>query len=169
MIVAWRSPARRAAASLPGAEAARWGGAGVAPPSTPRPSGSCAANLLRRGVAWQATRLRAHVSERILYRTPDGSVELCATPSSTKLRLDDGTGGVRIEYTDRDYIIPRDGFEIGGVPVVPQRGHLVYVLGRGKLMTYEVFPYNGEPCWEWHGDYYTMVRVRLKLVAEEDA
>ncbi len=44
-----------------------------------------------------------------------------ATIGRTLLKLDDGMGGVRMEWTDRDFLIQALDLEMAGIAIPPQR------------------------------------------------
>lgn len=125
-------------------------------------------NLAERGAAWLRDKLQANASREVVYSRGASSVTLRATPGSTLLQLDDGTGGTRIERTDRDFLIPAADLVLGGVAVHPERGDEIREADGGVTYVFEVLPYGGtEPCWRWADHYRNVYRIHAKLVGTE--
>lgn len=125
--------------------------------------------MLTAGLSWLTGRLRAHVSQPVTYVRGNDAIEARATLGRKLLKLDDGGGGTRLEWTDMDFMIPASDLEINGSPIVPQRGDLVYLSAGGELQGYEVHPYGGtEPCWRWCDPKQSMLRIHTKEMSAED-
>lgn len=127
-------------------------------------------NRMQRGMARLASRLAARASVEITYATPDGSVTLDAVQGDTLLSLTDDLGGVRVERTDRDFLVRPSDLVIAGSRVRPARGHTVTLAdaASGALLEYTVLPYESEPVYRDRmlGEMY---RVHVKLTAEVPA
>ena len=50
------------------------------------------------------------------------AIAVQATIGRTLLKLEDGYGGVQMQWTDRDFLIPAADLVLGGSTVTPQRG-----------------------------------------------
>lgn len=122
------------------------------------------ANLFRAGFAWLADQLERHASETVTYLRGSEFVDVPATFGRKLLRVDDGQGGFRIEWTDLDFIIPTAKLTFGGDPVIPKRGDQILVTVGTQTQTFEVFPFNGEPPWSWADPFQLTVRVRTKYI-----
>lgn len=141
---------------------------GTATDVDPEPA-ACGTDLMARGLAWLAATLPAVAGQPVVYQRGPAKVALCATAGRTLLQLDDGQGGVRTEWTDRDFLIPRASLVLAGTETRPRRGDVIKERKNGVLYTYAVLPYGNEPPWRWSDDYYNMLRVHAKLVDEAPA
>jgi hypothetical protein len=119
-------------------------------------------DLLNTGLDWLANQMTEHVSRLVTYRRGPDEVAVRAIIGRRKIRLDDGYGGVRIEWPDRDFIIRADLLVIGGNQIKPERGDKV--IDQGKV--YEVMVFGREPpCQDDpHGH---MFRIHTKQVGIE--
>lgn len=127
-------------------------------------------NRLQRGMARLASRLAATASVEITYTTPDGSVTLDAVLGDKLLALTDDLGAVRMERTDRDFLVRPSDLVIADTVVRPARGHTISLTDSvsGALLEYTVLPYDSEPVYRdrMHGEMY---RIHVKLTAEVPA
>jgi hypothetical protein len=126
-------------------------------------------NLLRKGLSWLTRTLRCHASEAVIYVDQFGNRLPCRAVLGNKLlKLDDGQGGFRMEWTDLDFLISADELRVDGITLTPTRGDLVLLTIGTDEQTYEVFPYGGtESCWRWADPHQSMLRVHMKLVEVE--
>jgi hypothetical protein len=83
----------------------------------------------------------------------------------TLLKLDDGMGGVRMEWTDRDYLIRVEDLALGGSPAPPQRGDQIREVVGSEMLVYEVLAPGGEPPWRWADPHRQMYRIHTKQIA----
>lgn len=148
------------------------GGVLIADADVDPPLGECGDDLMARGMAWlngSGGMLMRHLSQPVVYRRGSVAVALCATVGQKLLKLNDGEGGVVMEWTDADFLIPTADLldsEIGGTP---QRGDTVKQLRNGVYHTYEVLAPGGEPPWRYSDPYQYMLRIHAKLVKTEAA
>lgn len=126
----------------------------------------CGTDMLASGMAWLS---RGLPKSPVVYQRGSSKTALCATFGRTLLHLDDGVGGVRMEWTDKDFLIPRASLTVAGSPALPERGDLIRVRSNGTLSVYEVLAPGGEPPWRWSDPYRTTIRVHTKLVSETSA
>ena len=77
------------------------GGGGVLGPVVP--VANTQADLLQWGLAALTVEMTAHASQPIVYARGAQSVDTRATFGSKLLKLDDGQGGLRMEWTDMDF------------------------------------------------------------------
>lgn len=124
-------------------------------------------DLLHFGLDWLAEQLKAHVSRTVVYRRGPDEVTVQATIGRTLLKLDDGYGGVRMEWTDRDFLIHAADLMLGGNTVLPQRGDLVRESQGTTTFVYEVMAPGKEPAWRWSDVYRKMLRIHSKQVGVE--
>jgi len=126
------------------------------------------ADVLRDGAVWLAGKLKAFASRTVLYRRGAVEVSVQATVGRTLLRLTDGYGGVRMERTDRDFLIAAADLAAAFGPSFgePEPGDRVTETGEdGAVHTFEALPYGGtEPCWRWADDYRVLYRIHCKQV-----
>jgi hypothetical protein len=137
---------------------------GVWPEPAPTvPTGSCGTDVVAQGLAFLTRTLRAHAAQPILYVRDGLSVEACATFGTKPLRVNDAEGGgVRLEATNVDFLIPAEDFAFAGEPVVPRRGDRITVVVGGVPQLYEVTAYFGFAPWQWSDPNQTMMRVHAK-------
>jgi hypothetical protein len=127
-----------------------------APPST--------SNKLRKGLAWLTRQQRTYNSENVVYVQTNGNRITCRAMLGNKLlKLDDGAGGFRIEVTDLDFLIA--AVDLPGIE--PVRGDLVIITLGSETKTFEVTPYQGDPCWRYSDPHESMLRIHTKFVARE--
>lgn len=125
---------------------------------------SCGTDLLATGAAWLVVQLQASASVPIVYQRGNRKIAVCATPGRKLYKLEDGDGGVRYEWTDRDFILPAASLVIGGVTVLPARGDVIKVVEAGQTRVYQVLAPGGEPEFNWCDPFRTMLRVHAKFV-----
>src|SRR6266849_9780825 len=124
------------------------------------------ADLLQSGIAWLSGELQAFAAEEVVYQRGNQSIVCLATFGKTLLKLDDGAGGVRMEWTDKDFLIPASSLINGGIPDDPRRGDTIVATNDMGMYTYEVIPYMSEPPWRWSDPYRTIYRIHTKLVGQ---
>jgi hypothetical protein len=135
-------------------------------PTLPAPA-ACGTDLMANGMAWLADQLQAHASEPVVYQRGSEQVALCATFGSTLLKLDDGAGGIRMERTDRDFLIPAASLVLSGSPVLPKEGDKILHAYGSSLHTFQVLPYANEPQWRWSDPFRKMLRIHTKRISSE--
>jgi hypothetical protein len=123
--------------------------------------------LLRTGSDWLADQLKEHASRLVVYRRGGDEVAVQATVGRTLLKLDDGYGGVRMEWTDRDFLIHAADLVLAGNPTLPERGDIIRETQGGKVFVYEVMAPGGEPPWRWSDVYRKVLRIHAKQVGVE--
>jgi hypothetical protein len=124
-------------------------------------------DLLRTGSDWLAEMLKEHASRPVVYRRGTDEVVVQATIGRTLLKLDDGYGGVRMEWTDRDFLIHAADLVLGGNPTLPERGDLIRETQGGKVFVYEMMAPGKEPAWRWSDVFRKVLRVHAKQVGVE--
>jgi hypothetical protein len=90
-----------------------------------------------------------------------------ATVGRTLLKLDDGYGGVRMEWTDRDFLIHAADLVLGGSPTLPERGDVIRETVGTTTFVYEVMAPGKEPAWRWSDEFYKVLRIHTKQVGVE--
>lgn len=125
-------------------------------------------DLLRDGQAWLANQLHEHVATVVTYRRGAEGVTVRATIGRTLLQVDDGYGGARMEWTDRDYLIRAADLALGGSPAQPQRGDQIREVVGAQTLVYEVLAPGSEPPWRWADPHRQVVRIHTKQIATEE-
>jgi hypothetical protein len=139
-----------------------------APIPAPAPA-TCGADLMARGASWLSGKLKAHASEPIVYSRGADALALCATFGRKLFQLDDGQGGIVMEWTDRDFLVPAADLDFGAGPVLPERGDRVEVAtDEGTVLVYEVLAPGGEPPWRWSDPFRRTLRIHAKHVETLD-
>jgi hypothetical protein len=80
---------------------------------------------------------------------------------------DDGYGGVRMEWTDRDFPIKAADLVLGSAPTLPERGDVIRETQGTKTFIYEVMAPGKEPPWRWSDTYRKLLRIHTKQVGTE--
>ena len=124
-------------------------------------------DLLQTGSDWLANQLKTHASRAVVYRRGALQVAVQATVGRTLLKLDDGYGGVRMEWTDRDFLIHAADLVLGGTPTLPERGDLIRETQGAKTFVYEVMAPGKEPPSRWSDVYRKVLRIHTKQVGVE--
>jgi hypothetical protein len=124
-------------------------------------------DLLNTGSDWLADQLKTHASRQAVYRRGSLEVAVQATVGRTLLKLDDGYGGVRMEWTDRDFLIQAADLVLGGVAVLPERGDLIRETQGTTTFIYEVMAPGKEPPWRWSDVFRKLLRIHTKQVRVE--
>jgi len=117
-------------------------------------------DMLHFGLEWLAGKLKDHASQPVVYRRGAEEIAVSATIGRTLMKLADGEGGVRMEWTDRDFLIRADLLVIAGNQITPERGDRV--IDDGKV--YEVMAPGGEPPWRVSDPFGVMLRIHTKFV-----
>lgn len=124
-------------------------------------------NKLQSGMAFLSTQLTKHASQTVTYSRDADSVDVHATYGKKLLKLADGMGGFRMEWTDMDFLIPAADLVLNGSLITPLRGDLIHISQGGQVQTFEVFPYGSEPPWRWSDPYQLTARIHAKHVGTE--
>jgi hypothetical protein len=124
-------------------------------------------DLLRTGSDWLADQLKQHASRPVVYWRGAQQAAVQATVGRTLLKLDDGYGGVRMEWTDRDFLIHAADLVLGGTPALPERGDLIRETVGTTTFVYEVMAPGKEPAWRWSDVYRKVLRIHTKQVGVE--
>jgi hypothetical protein len=124
-------------------------------------------DLLETGQQWLADQLKTHASRWVVYVRGVEQVMVPATIGRTLLKLDDGYGGVRMEWTDRDFLIPAAHLVLAGSPVTPQRGDRIRETVGAHALVFEVMAPGKEPPWRWSDPFRKVLRIHTKHTATE--
>jgi hypothetical protein len=125
------------------------------------------ADMLQSGQEWLADQLKQHASRPVVYGRGIEQVSVQATIGRTVLKLDDGYGGVRMEWTDRDFLIQTADMILGAALVTPERGDLIRQTVGANTSVYEVMAYGGEPPWRFSDPFGKLLRIHTKFIGVE--
>ncbi len=126
------------------------------------------ADMLKDGLAFLTSQLKAYASQTVTYARGYDSVEVQATFGQKLLKIDDGFGNIRMEWTDLDFCIPAADLHFGDlVTITPTRGDLIYILAGDQYETFEVMPFGGDAAWRWSDPHQSMYRIHAKHIGTE--
>lgn len=124
-------------------------------------------DMIGDGLAWLTEELATYASKPAIYWRGADAVSIRATLDSKLLRIDDGLGGFRLEWTDLDILVPAVDLVLGGQAVTPRRGDRLELTLPSGAETYQVFPYGREPAWRWEDPNQSIMRIHLKHIEPE--
>lgn len=124
-------------------------------------------DMLKVGLAWLSDRLIENASEPVTYARGYDFVDIRAAFGRKLLKLDDNAGGIRMEWTDMDFLIRASDLLINGVPITPMRGDKIFAVIGEQAQAFEVLPYGNDPPWRWADPYQSMYRIHTKHVDTE--
>ncbi len=122
------------------------------------------ADMLRSGQEWLANQLKSYASRVIVYQRGTNQITLSAVIGRTLLKLEDGYGGVRMEWTDRDFLIAPKDLVIAGAQVTPERGDMIRESEGNEVFIHEVMVPGSEPPWRWSDPHRQLFRVHTKQI-----
>ena len=129
----------------------------------------CGFDLMANGMSWLTSQLQKNASYPVIYRRGSAAIAVCATIGQTMMKLNDGDGGIRMEWTDRDFLIPYASLAFSGNLTTPARGDTIKESRGGTISVYEVYSPGGEQPWRWSDPYHNMLRIHTKLISETPA
>jgi hypothetical protein len=115
-------------------------------------------DLLAQGTAWLEAQRTKHLAREVTYVRGSDQVTVLATIGRTRFETDDGTA-VRVEYTDRDFLIRSVDLVLAGQLTDPERGDLIREDGR----EFEVLD------WRYSDPYGLTLRIATKYVGTTEA
>jgi hypothetical protein len=121
-------------------------------------------NLLQSGQEWLANQLKVHASSEVTYQRGVNQVQVQAVIGRTLLKLEDGYGGVHMEWTDRDFLIAPTELILAGLPILPERGDIIRETENGTTYLYEVMAPGNEPPWRWSDPHRQLFRIHTKQI-----
>lgn len=104
-------------------------------------------DLLQDGSDWLADVFAEHGAQSITYSRGAASITIPATVGQVLLLVADRAGNVKVQRTDRDFIVRTADLDFGHGRVDPARGDRITLALKGRTKTYEVLPYGDEPCF----------------------
>lgn len=78
------------------------------------------------------------------------------------------TAGPRIEFGERDYLIPASSYNLGpdSTTVEPEEGDRFVETINGVALAFDVKPISGEPAWRYMDSGRTLLRVHVKRITD---
>lgn len=129
-------------------------------------------DMLADGLAFMTSVRKANLTRDAVYTRGSQSIDIRVELGRKLLRLDDGTGQLRVEMTDLDILVASDlDFSFDGIaPLTPERGDLLTLVMPYDTQVFEVLPLGGEPAWRWSDSKnQSMYRIHLKLVDQDQS
>ena len=117
-------------------------------------------NLFDRATIWLAAKTQSAAGRSVVYARPGVRLSINSTRMSEDEQAIDATGAMVIVRQHSFVIIAAD---LAGLE--PRSGDRITETVAGAVMTWEVMPHAGSPCWKWEDDGGLMLRVFVKEVA----
>jgi len=125
------------------------------------------ADMLRAGQEWLANQLKAHASITVVYLRGVNQTSVTAIIGRTLMKIEDGYGGVHLQWTDRDFLVPPEELVLADSQVLPERGDTIRETDNGKVYIYEVNAPGSEPPWRWSDPHRRLLRIHTKQIGIE--
>jgi len=125
------------------------------------------ADILQAGLAWQTLQFQKFSSQMVTYARKYQSVDVPAMLGKKLLKIDDGFGGWRIQWTDMDFLIASAVLMFDVEPIIPHRGDIIHLPIGNQIQNFEVFPFGNDPPWRWTEPNQTMLRIHTKYIDSE--
>jgi hypothetical protein len=121
-------------------------------------------DMLADGAAWLAGQLKAHASRKVTYVRGAQRLGLSPTIGQTEFQIEDGYG-LRVETSDRDFLIPAVDLVFDGQITEPKRGDKIEQTGgpNNATETFEVMAPDNQRPFRYDATR-TLLRVHTKLV-----
>ncbi len=118
-------------------------------------------NLFERAKSWLPKTMKAAAGIQVFYSREGNEIEITAWVGRTLFSIAQ-VGGNRIEWGDRDYMIPAVAIESTfGSPI---RGDRIREVLESGNKTFEIMAPSGEPDFRWSDGQQTTYRVHTKEV-----
>lgn len=118
------------------------------------------ADLLEQGTRWLEAQRTKHCTRDVTYVRGPAAVVVRATVGRTQFETDDGHA-VRVEFTERDYLIRAADLVLSGQAVTPQAGDRLRESHSGQVLVFEVID------WRYSDPYRQTFRIETKHIATE--
>jgi hypothetical protein len=125
------------------------------------------ADMLRTGQEWLANQLKTHASSTVVYQKGVSQASVVAIIGRTLMKIEDGYGGVHMQWTDRDFLIAPNELVLASSQVLPERGDTIRESMDGKVYIYEVNAPGSEPPWRWSDPHRKLLRIHTKQIGIE--
>ena len=122
-------------------------------------------NLFEVGFRTLTSKLIKHGSVDAVYARGEDEINVKAVIGSKLLRVDDGMGGLKIQWTDLDFEIPVADLVLPySGPIIPMREDMIYLVMPYEVQPFQVYPFGSEPEWRYCDPYQYMYRIHTKYV-----
>lgn len=122
-------------------------------------------NLFERSNAWLERALGNAAGVEITYTRGIDSVVIEDVEVGRTAFASNMHNAARLEFSERDYLIPAASLILGGQAVTPRKGDRIAEVVAGELLTFELMtPATGEPAWRYSDPERTFLRVHVKRV-----
>lgn len=116
-------------------------------------------------------RLKQHMQNRaavsVIYHKVSGvtdtAIPLTTWVGNTLFKVLDREGQ-RLEWGDRDYLIPVEALVDGVTPFLPAKGHYIVEIVNGVTIRYELSAPEKEPVWRYSDPQHLVYRIHTKKV-----
>lgn len=136
-------------------------------------------DMMSRGMAWLASRQRAHLARPVVYERadPDGgaarAVAAMAVLGRTGATGEGTVAPIRVDTTDLDFIIPAADLTLDGRTFEPRVDDRILLRVDGTIRVYEIMPLGSDPRyggsrtpWQWSDPQHTLMRIHARLTDE---
>lgn len=118
------------------------------------------ADLLEQGSRWLEVQRTKHCTRDVTYVRGVDSVVVKATIGRTQYETDDGHA-VRVDFTERDFLILAAELVLAGVPTTPEPGDRIRESRDGQTLVFEVIN------WRYSDLYRQTFRIETKHVGTD--
>lgn len=118
------------------------------------------ADLLAYGSNWLENQRTKHCTREVMYARGGESFAVKATIGRTEFKSDNGET-VRIEFTDRDFLILAADLVLAGQPITPKAGDQLRETQGEATYVFEVI------AWRYSDPYRHTFRIETKHVGTE--
>jgi len=125
------------------------------------------ADMLRTGQEWLANLLKTYASSTVVYQRGTNQTSVTAIIGRTLMKIEDSYGGVHMQWTDRDFLIPPHELLLAGSQILPERGDTIRETIDGIVYIYEVNTPRSEPPWRWSDAHRKLLRIHTKQIGTE--
>lgn len=122
-------------------------------------------NRFERGQAWLNKRFTKYAQKEIVYHRGSLFIPMVAWVGNTMFKILE-TNNQRMEWGDRDYLIPIEQLVIGGIMSVPQVEDWIEEVFPDPHGTqqFRIAAPESEPVWRYSDNQRTLYRVHTKRV-----
>ena len=117
-------------------------------------------NLFDRATTWLAAKTQSAAGRSVVYARPGVRLSITATRMAEDEQAIDATGAMIVVRQHSFVVLSAD---LAGT--VPRSGDRITETIAGAVVTWEVMPHAGSPCWKWEDDGSLMLRIYVKEVA----
>ena len=119
-------------------------------------------NLFANATTWLNQQIQAAAKVTVTYTRGAESITITTAVVGRTVFASNVEGGARIEFGDRDYLIPVDDLTFGE----PAIGDRITETVDGTAKIFEVLtPDTGEPAWRYSDPQHTVWRLHVKQVS----